>query len=367
MFVFTPYVPTGSCVFQVPSSYRRYELHEQLMKRENELNKPILHTTEDEQNYYLLMEKRNMSSCCFDIRPFTSYEIQISDGSLMIKSEADSYTENLELPEDASNHFNYKLMDEGYTLLISIPKMKRLPFLTRPTCLEQSSNNSSSAFSLDGTPKNSKTPVAINVTKREPLASHDYDIKVNVYHGRKNGPEESRNKSDINNLVNSDNAKMQEPQNGNINIKNKSEIEPVGHKSESSNTINIPVTFSSSSDGQQDVEMAEEDDSLSEKAETDFSNDGITTNGDNSGIGNGGSTEKDKDNRSLLKNYETIKRKTVFEPDMIQKSHDNQEKMEDAVSKDNKPYNLNKEITQNVAVRRPRSPILENVVDEEFM
>lgn len=365
MFVFTPCVPTGSCVFQVPSSYRRYQLHEQLMKRENELNKPILHTTEDEQNYYLLMEKRNMSSCCFDIRPFTSYEIQISDGSLMIKSEADSYTENLELPEDASNHFSYKLTDEGYTLLISIPKMKSLTFLTRPTCLEQSSNNPSPAASLDGTPKNSKTPVAINFTKSKPSASHDYDIKVNVYHGRKNGPEESRNKSDIDNSVNSDNAKTQEPQNDSTNIKNKSEIEPVGHKSGSSNTINILVTFSSSSDGQQDVEMAEEDDSLSEKAENDFSNDRITTNGDNSGIGNGESTEKDKDNTSLLKNYETIKRKTIFEPDMIQNSHDNQEKMEDVVSKDKN--NLNKEIAQNEAVRRPRSPILENVVDEEFM
>lgn len=369
MFVFTPCLPSGSHVCDVPLGYRRYQLQEQLKQREEELNRPILCTDEDSLNYYLLLEKRNIDSCYFDIYPFTNYQIQILNGSLVIKSRADNYSEVLELPEDAGDHFSYKLMDSGYTLIVAIPKTKHLKIANKPSFIECASSQSSPSTN-NRTLEDSKNQAKCNIAKKAPISSSPaYDIKVNIFHGNKDKSEENLENVVTDHSGNAaDHMIKPESQKEETNGEKTSEAKQIPINSGSTNTINIPVTFGISGNDERDVDMMGQRSDMDKEEE---SKDEVNTDEKNSSINKeaeqNDSGHKNGGNDSLLKNYETIKRKTIFPPDMMSES-DNEEGITEADSDEERTFaNSDKKVTCPEPVRRLRTPILENVVDEEFI
>ncbi|GMG49180.1 unnamed protein product [Ambrosiozyma monospora] len=110
-----------------------------LVAQRPQVSLPHVRTHEDDNNYYLIMEKPRETIPAFEIHheslfsslqqheqhPFDSYQFKIQSDKLMVRSLKDQYFKSFDLPEDAdkSQHFQLQEFHAGSGLVVSIKKV----------------------------------------------------------------------------------------------------------------------------------------------------------------------------------------------------------------------------------------------------
>jgi hypothetical protein len=100
---------------------------QQLIRHIQHLNTPEISTRETSQMHHLILSKSVTRANNEYMHPFTGYTLQIEDDWLIVKSDVDNYEETFQLPRDADRNADvqYQIVDEGYTMIISVMKQKQ--------------------------------------------------------------------------------------------------------------------------------------------------------------------------------------------------------------------------------------------------
>lgn len=113
------------CLFNNLQRQYAYK-QQQIEKRQiQKLNQPAIEYTQDIKNYYILLSKKVNKSNYQYMSKFNGYSLKQYDGNtLIVKSSKDNFYKNFTLPEniDLYKDITYKLVSNGYKMVISIPK-----------------------------------------------------------------------------------------------------------------------------------------------------------------------------------------------------------------------------------------------------
>ncbi|VEU21276.1 DEKNAAC102313 [Brettanomyces naardenensis] len=375
MFFITPdycyqgCAPSGSCAFQTPTDRYRSQLQQKLREREITLSRPVVSSLEDADNYYLWLEKRNLAPYGVDVHSFNNYQLRNTNRTLLIKSRADQYYDTFNLPSDASGEVNYRLMNDGYSLLVVVPKRRadeevgrdstgKRVSKTVPESNESNEEESSDEEVVERSRTESPVETPVETPAETPVVSpaespavspaqspatpsdeiakstkpvlpdnsaSEFEVKVNIIHNDEKADEAVSGPAEEPTELTENGTQLEE-----------SADRPVEHEAQSPHIFSIPISFGSSEDipVSNDVPMADSEEPAKDTEEPVLQ-------------------EKEEDrSTSLLKNYETIKRKTVFPPDEAEADEDDE---------------MTDEPSDSSSTKAQKSPILEDLVDEEFM
>ncbi|QPG72843.1 hypothetical protein FOA43_000145 [Brettanomyces nanus] len=331
-YYYQAYAPSGSCSLEVPVDRYRYEIEQRMRETELALNKPLVDTAEDSFNYYILLKKRNLEPYDdFEIRTFSSYEIRIAKHTLLIRSTADQYYDTFLLPADASNDIDYKLLNDGYSLLVVIPKeMKVKPF--RKLCV----GGEIPQLYWDA-------PYNVYSKNSEIFDRHDPQNMIQKV------PEVAQGSSSGVVKVNIARKPMAKSK---MDALSKGKVQKLAETSSDKMMkhpecmISVPISFSlptlveapkKSATANEEEEEREANRSTTEEPEEP----GKSDNSEYSEYSEEPAEPAEPEKDPLLKNYETLSRKTIFPPDT-------------------------KDEEASTPTKVPKSPILEDLVDEEF-
>ena len=296
--------------FQKEYLYKKQQIEKRQIQR---LNQPEIQFDQDCDNYYILLNKNiNRGNYQF-INKFDGYSLkQIENYSLIIKSSRDNFFKNIKLPSniDINDNINYKLLNNGYSMIISIPKIKNIQI--KQSSIMENNFEFPDIFSnlrlLNGNSINlNNTPRKIRIPIDDDEEHHD--VEINRQHDdveTKLNEQEQEQEKEVEEEVNEKPEPEQEQEF--IEEEQKEEMEVEEEPEQSIDLRNIP-----------------------------------------------GPT-------NFLKNYSTTERKTVFLPDTLT---DDEDMESDNSIEDEKDEE--EDTCKEINIRRLHSPTLEVVVDKEFL
>lgn len=288
-------------------AYRNQQMEKRYIQR---VNMPNVELTQDLENYYVLLSKDiTRENICY-MNKFNNYSLKQVENSLIIRSTKDNFYKNISLPAniDMESDITYRVVNGGYKMIISIPKKISYQFKTN-------------AFRFP--------EVFPDIFNNLRLISTEH-----VENSCKKKNDMLKRKILINNNL-SDNEQSKDEKTEPANTQTEKQVR------ESVNNLE----FSADSVTESPLENTSEGDDSEE----------LDTNSQSHEI-----APKDNDDTygRLLKNYETLNRKTVF---LLNK----ESTTDDDVDIDNTDDDNDSEVL--IRVRKLRSPTLEEVVDEEFL
>jgi hypothetical protein len=313
-------------------AYRQQKIEKRQIQK---INQPQIEFTQDIDNYYIILDKKVTRNNYSFMNKFNGYTLKQVDNSLIVKSPRDNFYKNFTLPEniDLEADITYKLRNNGYSMLISIPKKNEKYQLTTTAfrvpdmfdnlrLLTNALNNRDCYAAVNEKNVNEKAvsePKMINAAKKIkiPITHDDESEEINVL--TKANPENGKEQDEVMDKSNIDNEDSYLQSLTNDTQKEDDEI-MVGTNvdNEDSNLQSL-------------VDDAQKEFIEPENAEKNIPN--------------------------LLKNYNTIRRQTVFTPNTIMEDSKNGiEINDDSMEED-----------VDIPVKKNMSPTIEDLVDEEFL
>lgn len=107
-----------------------YKQQQYEKKQLQKLNQPELKLHQDKKNYYIILSKKVNNTNYQYINRFNGYSIKNLNHSIVIRSTKDNYYKTIDLPSnvDTNADFNYTVSNDGYRVIVNIPKR-----IARPT------------------------------------------------------------------------------------------------------------------------------------------------------------------------------------------------------------------------------------------
>lgn len=115
--------------YEKERAYLQQQLQQQLIKK---ANAPAISKLEDETHYFIKLSKQVNFGNHHIMNKFTNnYQLKLTGNSFIVKSTKDNFYKEFLLPRDADLHadITYKLSNQGFSMLITIPKKMTVPVL----------------------------------------------------------------------------------------------------------------------------------------------------------------------------------------------------------------------------------------------
>lgn len=364
-------------------AYRQYQ---QEKKQIQKLNQPDVKLSQDLENYYIVLNKNvNRSNYQF-MNKFDGYSLkQVDSNSLIVRSARDNFYKNFSLPSniDASADIKYVMLNNGYKLVISIPKKRSFQLKTSQFGLPDILNS-----------LNLSDDILIKLDNKEGMRTNNDEGKIN---------DKSANNESAHTNSNNKNAAIRRIPIMNDNEDNFSaddQLIPTIRKPSNKDASDGLHRCQDGRDGGEPHQTQDRDQKVEKtreetgkikegkegrsqrKSETegiyqssrlsrqnstsgDELNSDVVSNKSNELInnkhsGNDRTSEKRKGkafeeiNSDFMKNYKTLDRKTVFLPNTLVDNGDQMDVDE--------PENVH-----SVPIKRTKSPTIEDIIDEEFL
>lgn len=101
-----------------------YRQQQQEKRQLQKVNQPEVFLTQDLENYYVVLTKR-VNRCNYAyMHRFNGYALKQVERSLIVRSTRDNFYRNINLPSniDLDRDITYKILDNGYKMVVTIPK-----------------------------------------------------------------------------------------------------------------------------------------------------------------------------------------------------------------------------------------------------
>lgn len=258
------------------------------------MNQPNITLTQDSENYFIVLNKNITNNNYNYINKFNGYSIkQISNHKLLIRSPRDNFYKIFNLPKniDLNNDIVYKLFNDGFKLVISIPKIRNSDINDFAKFFEKLGNTDDvfgSCFNNGMMNLHGIDRPAAAVNRKAPAVCQKVRIPIDT------SPEDTDN---------SGNDKEEEEEEENASMDDEAMESEIDEEEEPASKFGNVVKVA-----------------IDESVE-----------------------EQDEPKVNMLKNYETIKRNTTF------------------------LENVSNDEAETVPVKRLYTPVLEDVVDAEFL
>lgn len=365
---------------------RQYAYRQQQYEKKQiqKINQPIVEFQQDLKKYYIILTK-NINKFNYQfINKFNGYSLKRVDQSLIIRSTRDNFFKNVYLPlniENENKDFEYNVLDNGFKLVISIPKKISyqnqikssnfgLPDILNSLNLLQGATEICAPMKTNNSADNCHSEHYI---RKVPIVDGDDDnFSSDQEEVEEEGEEEAKENKKVDDSVDlylcQDSGERSETCEGQDRCERRGQTkgEDKGKREQ------IEEQNNESREGEGKGNDREEEFNTNESIR--LSRQGVTSSnvskfGDiiindeynNEFIsdfkrGSKGDNKEVKSNSNLLKNYNTIKRNTIFMPNTVVETKNQMD-----IDIDN---NKDKD---NIPVKRVKSPIIEEVIDEEFL
>ncbi|GAV27099.1 hypothetical protein PMKS-000560 [Pichia membranifaciens] len=376
------------------NSQRKYAFRQQQQEKRQiqKVNQPEMSLTQDLENYYVVLAKRVNRSNYTYMQKFNGYALKQVERSLVVRSTRDNFYKNINLPSniDLDRDITYKILDNGYKMVVTIPKRVSYQIKTTafgsPDILDGLSLRLLPSACGDRLVRNGAAVVGAEKASRDDdrgkkvgSGSESCGIRIPISDGYINTEEclrRQREEADDEDIEDYDDEyahqEEQEPlvDTTRQNASPSFPLRQVGGEGSEAVEGEVRCEGEGAADralqGEElKEEGADEEDEAFATARVPgpVSSPSNVPNPDALG-GESRESQLGRDVRSsegpspdLLKNYTTLQRKTVFLPNTtteMEVDKDSDEEEED-------------EMPVSIPVRRTKSPTLEEVVDEEFL
>lgn len=372
---------------------RQYAYRQQQREKRQiqKLNQPEIELTQDLENYYVILTKMVNNNNHNYMYKFDGYSLKQFGRSLVIRSARDNFYRNITLPSntDLDRDINYKILNRGYKMVVSIPKKRSYQIKTAtfglPDILDGLGLNLlSSSTCGNGQMRNGAAIVSAEKADQRDekvgSGSESCGIRIPISHEDINTEEfplESRGITENETGEETHDATstpVSEPtvdtptQDASLNAT----LCQVG--GEGRETVEGETRYQGAGERERAIQSGKPQKEGVDQPDQAFETTGVSgqvsppPNVSNSDIIGGqlGESKNGGDicpsegpSASLLKNYVTLQRKTVFLPNTSTTC-------EDDASMDIDENNKEEEEIA-IPVRRVKSPTIEDVVDEEFL
>ncbi|TID15405.1 hypothetical protein CANINC_004370 [Pichia inconspicua] len=327
-----------------------YRQHQILKRQIQKLNQPVVEFTRDVNSYYVVVTKEVNQMNYQVMNRFNNYDLRQVENTLIIKSTRDNFFKQITLPQnvDLTKDITYKLTDNGFGMIICIPKeqnkYQRKTLFGLPESIDEIFGDRLSIKNkviekrrlAEGSDKPLKSSIKIPIVYDTKLEEAKVQTHQEPQSTVTSNSSHYKNEDDLRPVSADDTAEFieqdLEPLTGlTDDFKNHIEIiqKGCGEKCSLQNTPKMVDTTCESTIELPDVTIQ---------------------------------SFMEHDVFNPLKNYETTKRKTVFEPNTV--VSDNIDDQNSRVANTDSGCQND---TEYIPVRRILSPTLEDVVDQEFM
>ena len=374
---------------------RQYAFRQQQQEKRQiqKVNQPEMSLTQDLENYYVVLAKRVNRSNYTYMHKFNGYALKQVERSLVVRSTRDNFYKNINLPSniDLDRDITYKILDNGYKMIVTVPKRVSYQIKTTafgsPDILDGLSLRLLPSACGDRLVRNGAAVVGAEKASRDNRGekvgggAESCGIRIPISDGYINTEEcllqRQREEADDEEVEDYDeyaDQKEQEPlvDTTRQNASPSFPLRQVG--GEGSEAVEGEVGCEG--EGATDRALQEEE---PEEEGTDEEDEAFATArvpgpvSSPSDVPNpdalGGESHESQLGRNvrssegpspdLLKNYTTLQRKTVFLPNTTSEMEVDEDSDEEEEEEDKMPV--------SIPVRRTKSPTLEEVVDEEFL
>ncbi|CAI8510504.1 unnamed protein product [Pichia kudriavzevii] len=341
---------------------REYYRQQQIEKRQRQkLNQPDVEFTQNLDEYFIILNKKLSRDNYKAMKTFEGYSIRLVDDSLIIKSKRDNFYKSVQLPENVAygTDITYRLYDDGYKMVISIPKKKAIQIKTPAFGFPDLFDNLRILSDVFDSPYVGRCNEGRKI--RIPISDSNESDEVSI---NKKGIEDSQ----IGNEEGKEQLDERMQEETEICNENASAVFDSKHGRDCEAKASTPLKSDQTLEGNSDSDWEDIEDgnenvlmdideepksvSINQNAKDEVAVDGKSEN----------RASVLSEQPDLLKNYKTTLKNTVFVPNMARNDDPMSSESESSLESPNSV----EESTAGPA-RRTYSPSIENVVDAEFL